>query len=239
MPTLSQAINLLMLLPQPGAARAFRTWKPFSITSFRVLRALRGLGLRPNMVIDAGANIGQFARAAIETFPAADVLSFEPLPDVAARLRANLADCPRVKTIESAVGSTDGTLRFFRNAYDLASSALPSASETDHTEEVEVAVGRLDTLLRAETLRAPVLLKMDLQGYELEALRGASETLARVDHVLLETAFTSNYVGEATFDELYILLREAGFRFRQPVDVLTDKEGEIVQMDALFERDAA
>ena len=239
MPTLSQAVQLVKLLPQPGAASAFRTWKPFSITSFQMLRTLHALGLRPRTVIDAGANIGQFARAAAETFPEAHVVSFEALPEVAARLRANLADCARVTTVESAVGNEDGTLTFYRNAYDLASSALPAADGAARTEPLEVPVGRLDTLLRDHTLPAPVLLKLDLQGYELEALRGATETLTRVDHVLLEVAFVSSYLGEATFDELYAFLREAGFRFRQPIDVLTDDDGAIVQMDALFEREMA
>jgi FkbM family methyltransferase len=239
MPTLSQALSLLKLLPQPGAVSAFRAWKPFSITSFQMLRALREQGLRPATVIDGGANIGQFARAAAETFPDARVFSFEPLPEVAARLRANLASCPRVTTFESALGSHDGTLRFFRDAYDLASSALPAAGNgAARTQEVEVAVGRLDTLLASESLRAPVLLKLDLQGYELEALRGAPETLAQTQHVLLEIAFESSYVGEASFDELHAFMRAAGFRFRCPVDVLTDDRGAIVQMDALFERES-
>lgn len=236
MPTLKQATQLVKLLGQPGALTAFRTWKPFSITSFKMLQTLRRLGLRPSTVIDGGANIGQFARAAAETFPEARVLSFEALPEVAARLRTNLADCPHATPFESALGSHDGTLRFFRSAYDLASSALPSASEDG--EELEVSVGRLDTLLASEALRAPVLLKLDLQGYELEALRGAPETLARTDHVLLEIAFESAYVGEASFGELYEFLREAGFCFRRPIDFLTDDGGAIVQMDALFEREA-
>lgn len=236
MPTVKQAAQLLRLLPQPGAARAFLEWKPFSITSFRILNALHSRGLRPATVIDAGANIGQFARAAAETYPDARIISFEALPEVAAHLRANLADCPRATVVESAVGNTDGTIRFFRNSYDLASSALPSAAAETTAEEIEVPVGRLDTLIDRSMLRPPVLLKLDLQGYELEALRGATALLPHVQHVLFEVAFETAYVGEASFGELYDFLRDAGFRFLCPVDVLTNDSGAIVQMDTLFER---
>ncbi|MEL7364229.1 MAG: FkbM family methyltransferase, partial [Bacteroidota bacterium] len=95
MPRLQQAFALARLLPQPGALQAFRSWKPFSITAFQMLRDLCRLGLRPKTVIDVGANIGQFARAAAETFPEARVVAFEPLPEVAQQARQHLADCPR------------------------------------------------------------------------------------------------------------------------------------------------
>jgi hypothetical protein len=79
-----------------------------------------------------------------------------------------------------------------------------------------------------------VLLKLDLQGYELEALRGAERTLARVQHVLLETAFEATYEDEPLFDDVHSFMSSAGFRFVCPVDVLRDRQGRITQMDALF-----
>ena len=231
---LRQAAELARVLPEPGALAAVRRWRPFSITAFRMLRTLADLGLRPATVLDGGANVGQFARAAAETFPDAHVVAVEPLPDVAAALARNLADVPQTRVEQTALGAGAGTLRFYRTDYSLASSALRPLGGA--AEEVEVPVARLDDLVDADTLARPVLLKLDLQGYELEALRGAEAVLAVADHVLLEVAFEAGYEGEATFGVLDAFLRDRGFRFWRPVDVLRDGRGRIVQMDALFAR---
>src|SRR5690606_27391001 len=101
-----------------------------------------------------------------------------------------------------------------------------------------VPVARLDTVLAAEPVEQPVLLKLDLQGYELEALHGATDTLQHTDYVLLEAAFKPVYEGEPLFGELYDFMRAQGFHFLRPLDFLRDARGVIVQMDALFGRAA-
>jgi len=81
-----------------------------------------------------------------------------------------------------------------------------------------------------------VLLKLDLQGYELEALKGATKTLQQCSHVLLETVFDKEYEGEPLFEELWSYLREQGFRFERPLNFSKGGSGSIVQMDALFSK---
>jgi len=77
-------------------------------------------------------------------------------------------------------------------------------------------------------------LKLDLQGYELEALMGASATLKKVEAVLLETSFITMYQGEPAFEKIEDFLVKKGFRFSRILDFMKDGEGNIVQMDGLF-----
>lgn len=240
-----QLVRLGQTLLQPGGLHAMRTWKPFSLTSFHMLRALQQEGYLFQTIIDGGANIGQFARAAAETYPEAQIIAFEPLPHVFATLKANLRDQAHMHLIPSALGETDGAVAFHETTYSLSSSALrlhknhrihfPNVAPL---QTVHVPIGRLDTLLANMSLPRPVLLKLDLQGYELAALKGASETLNNIDYILLEASFKPMYQGEPLFDDVYSYIRGHGFSLVQPLAFLKGQKGIMVQMDALFGKPA-
>jgi FkbM family methyltransferase len=236
-----KALALCGILKARRGRRAFARWRPFSIASYQLVEALRREGFQFHTVIDAGANVGQFARAAAETFPDATVISIEALPASAETLRANLAGHPRVEVIQTAVGSSDGRIQFFPNEYSLASSALPlktdkvpSFGQIRHLGAIDVPLARLDTLFRDREFRGPTLLKLDLQGFELEALKGAQETLAQCDKVLVETTFDPDYEGAPSFDELLTFLHDHGFAFLSALSFFKDSDGRVVEMDALF-----
>src|SRR5262249_9353576 len=88
--------RLADVLREPNGLRALLSWKPFSVSSFLMLCTLKRNNNIFRTIIDAGANVGQFARASAELYPEATILSIEALPEVARAFRANLADRPSV-----------------------------------------------------------------------------------------------------------------------------------------------
>ncbi|MGO8676426.1 MAG: FkbM family methyltransferase [Limisphaerales bacterium] len=240
---MDKALRVIEALRLPGGLRACLR-RPPSLASHRMMLGLRQVAPQMMTVIDGGANVGQFARAAADTFPGACIYSFEPLPAAAEQFSRNLTDCPRVKLIRSALGSRDGTVAFHPNEYSQSSSVLPQAAE--HTmsfskdkqlRSIEVPIMRLDTFAAGRVLAAPLLIKLDLQGFELEALKGGVELLQRTNYVLAETVFESMYQGEPLFHELLSFMSSVGFAFRMPLAALRDERDLIVQMDALFTRE--
>ncbi|HYF46857.1 MAG TPA: FkbM family methyltransferase, partial [Acidimicrobiales bacterium] len=125
--TVDRAAKLADALTSKGGVRAALTWRPFSSSAFRLTNQLRRACGDFATVIDVGANAGQFARAAAQTFPDARIISFEPLPEIAAILWDRLRDVDGLEVHACALGSRNGTIEFHPHRYSLSSSALPAA----------------------------------------------------------------------------------------------------------------
>jgi FkbM family methyltransferase len=226
------------------AIGALLSWPTFSLTSFRMVSGLARQGLIPATVIDVGANIGQFAVAAAKLFPGAEIHSIEPYPQCVERLRRNVCNLVNINVYPVAVGESEKEVDFHLNSHSHSSSilslakahraAFPGAVET---ATVPVRLTTLDRLFGGVQLRPPVLLKLDVQGYEAMTLRGGLATLKRVEHVILEASFKPMYEGETLFMDIVRLMERHGFRFSRPVGSLCDPgTHEVLQMDVLFER---
>lgn len=191
-------------------------------------------------VLDVGASRGQFALFSIENFPDAEIISFEPQPGPASELKSLLGD--RVRLIETALGPEPGTASMNISGRDDSSSLLAIGKRqeeefpgtgVDHT--IEVAVSTLDREVERPFNR-PCLLKMDVQGFELSVLKGASETVKNVDVAFIECSFVELYEGQALADEVILFMADAGFRLAGVYGVVYSSDGSAVQGDFLFRR---
>lgn len=241
---LSKLARGLELLQTKGAAHALATWPKFSLASFSIIERMKQAGVTPRTIIDVGANVGQFAVAASRLFEGAEIYPVEPDPRIADVLRRNIGQKVAANVLVTAVGDRPGEATFHVNRDPQVSSLLPLGADriasfptSKVTEAITVPVATLDSLFQGRPLQKPILLKIDVQGFEDRVIMGATNFLARVDWVLMEVSFASLYEGERDFEGLMDLMKSVGFQFVRPMNFhLSPKTGEIIEMDALFKR---
>jgi FkbM family methyltransferase len=197
-------------------------------------------------VVDVGANVGDYAMELRGGGFDGRIVSFEPLAQPFSVLAARAAGDPQWLAFQFALGSEDADRTMFRSANVVSSSLLPiDADVTGHSPETRtigeepVQVKRLDSL-RQQVLvpGARAYLKLDVQGFEAEALAGATESLGQVVAVECELSLAAVYSGQPSAWEILRVLGERGYRPVWLERAVTDpRNGWILQMDALFVRE--
>ncbi|WP_224332385.1 FkbM family methyltransferase [Haloprofundus halobius] len=182
-----------------------------------------------DVVYDVGANTGVYSLAVAASEPDTRIVAFEPNPDVAAQLRANVdrnGFGDRITVREEGVGAATGTRRFHRSTYDELGSfdaRNAGAWEASVRDEIDVHVVALDDVVAGVgadntgegedgELPPPDHIKIDVEGYGLEALRGARETLRSARPTVYFEPHTEG--GEDRTADVASLLRSLGYRIR-------------------------
>jgi len=196
----------------------------------------------PNPVIyDVGANIGTWAKLALTIFPGAEIECFEPLPDHTKKCVELFSKYPNVKVHTVALGATNYTDNINVVSLTDASSLLELSEDCKEkyhlsvTGKVEITVKKLDDFIAVNNLNMPDVIKLDIQGFELEALKGASETLKKTKYVLTEVSFTEFYKGQAYFSDIVCYLNTYGFEICALSE--STRTGKLLeQTDVLFKK---
>ena len=143
------------------------------------------------------------------------MLAIEPIPQERSAIERRFKDDPAVTVDGHALSARPEAATLNITSHSVHASLLPAVDDTmaiygggaEVVAQVEVETAPLDDLVDE-----PVkLLKIDVQGHEIPALRGAEKILARTDVVLPEVPFQSHYEGDSSFFELDTFMREAGF----------------------------
>lgn len=199
-------------------------------------------------LLDLGANRGQFLTQAIRQLQPARALAVEMLPDAleeAIWRVAQLKAATQVDYFACAVGPKRGAARYYRCRFDPASSLLapgPNAGEWfGHALDTGTApalceMRTVDDICEEAAVGAVGLLKADLQGFELAALQGATQTLARTAMILTEVSLHPIYQGQVLYPDLAEFLGGFGFVPHVRVGDLHSPAGELLQTDVLFRR---
>lgn len=194
-------------------------------------------------VIDLGANKGQFALASRYYFPEAKIFSFEPLLSPAEVFRSVFKGDSAVVLHSVAIGPKSGNSVMHVSACDDSSSLLPISSlqeeifpGTGEVNTVEVVMAPLDSFLGASSIDEPALLKLDVQGFELEALQGCETLLSCFEWIYCECSFVELYSGQRLASDVMEWLFVRGFYITGMYNPSYDRDGQAVQADFLFRR---
>jgi FkbM family methyltransferase len=201
--------------------------------------------MRIDCVLDVGANRGQFARRVRERGFTGRIVSFEPVSHLQADVRKAAAKDPGWFVLPYALGDTDGSAQI-HVAGKMSSMLGPTEFGKDWasgirdspTEAVEVR--RLDSVLDEATagLGNPrILLKLDTQGYDLQAFRGAGDRLAEVSALLSEVSCVPIYDGMPRMPEQISEYESAGFEISAMSPVSWHhKSLRVIEFDVLMVR---
>ena len=196
--------------------------------------------VRPKHLIDVGANKGQFALATISVVPDVKIDCFEPLAAAATTLEnwAKTAS-PNIRVHRVALTANQGNAEFYVTSREDSSSLLhPAKAQKEKgiavKETVIVPTNRLENVLSTDELLRPSLLKIDVQGAELDVLTGMGKLTEVIDYIYLEISFIELYERQPLFAEIDQFLKSAGYELRGITNAYVDRVQGPGQADALY-----
>ena len=198
-----------------------------------------------DLVLDVGANVGQYAKSLRDLGYSGRIVSFEPLSSAYSQLKtASKKDLLWEIAPQTAIGNQEGEIIINIAGNSQSSSALPmldahleSAPESAYSGSETVKLSRLDTLakdyIKSET--KSIFLKIDVQGLEKQVLEGATAILPLVKGIKLELSLVPLYEGQVLFQEMIDIVEKLGYELYGIEPGFTaEKTGRMLQMDGIF-----
>jgi len=197
-------------------------------------------------VLDIGANVGDVAVAALNTYKESRVICFEPVQKTFEALRDRLRPFgDRVELHKVALSNTTGEGEINITTFHGANSIAPQASFhkecNPHVQEMgkeSIELVRLDDYCVHFACERIDVMKIDVEGHELDVLKGGLQFISsRVDFIIIEISLMrdQSWENQAIF-EIFALLKQAGFRFLNAMDLHRTSDGSalLTQMDCVF-----
>ena len=201
-----------------------------------------------NLVLDIGANEGQYGRALVKNGYRGRIVSFEPLPDAFERLSQNRWGFAAWQVEQFALGAEDSTavLNIAGNSQSSSLQAMhPShvaaAPESAYIGDCTVTIKRLDSVFdRYYRPGDRCYLKMDVQGHEHQVLAGASGCLDSIVAVEAELSMIPLYEGQLLWTEAIEAMKSLGFELASITPGFRDRDTSVMlQADGVFIRKTA
>jgi FkbM family methyltransferase len=200
-----------------------------------------------NLILDIGANVGQFGQARYESGYRGRMISFEPIASIHQQLAQTSQKYKGWLAYRAcALGEQDSEAEINVSGFSPSSSLLPMTQthlaadpNTAYVRKEKIQIRRLDDCVRDELASQDLKLfiKLDVQGYEAQVVAGGAETFKRAIGVLLEVSFAELYQGQQLFSETLRDMEALGFRiFGLYPEFANAETGQMLTADVLFYR---
>ncbi len=198
-----------------------------------------------NLVLDVGANVGQYAKFLREFGYRGKIVSFEPLSTAYSHLKALSSRDPLWEIApRTAIGDETGeiAINISSNSYsssvlDMLDSHVKAAPESAYIGSEKVKLSRLDTIAQ-EYIKQDVnsiFLKIDVQGFEKQVIEGADRILPQVKGIQVELSLVPLYKDQLLFKEMLELIEQLGYELHGVIPGFADpRTGRLLQMDGIF-----
>ena len=198
------------------------------------LYALQRWGFDPEYVIDVGAYHGEWTQMFKRLFPEARILMIEAQPSKVDILESVCQTYSNSVEVASALlGPEDGKQVEF-SEMETGSSVFEEQSPYDRNKSTRELI-TLDNLLdQYPGYKTPDFLKLDVQGYELEVLKGATHVLNNTEIVLMEASLIPVNKGAPLADEVIAFMSSHDFRLLDFCSQIRRKDDALWQTDLLF-----
>lgn len=202
---------------------------------------LKARGFQCKTVLDGGAYRGWFSIHVMEHFPEATCYLVEPLIEMQEELTAFCEVYPRSKYFPIALGAEDTTLSL-RTYRDLKWSGFMETgvpAKEERTPRI-VDVKRIDTLLQNGQIQVPDLVKLDVQGYELEVLKGAESLFGKTEMFILEVSLQNKHKSFPLFADVVDFMKQRDYLVYDFSGFLRQQDSSMIECDVVFvKRDSA
>lgn len=168
------------------------------------------------VILDVGGNRGQYVLRLKASWPMAEIHTFEPFPQLAALLRelATVNQWGGLFVNQCLLGHAPGTGHLFFDGTETTTASTVAGFQSNHRHSIEVERTTLDDYVRQAGLNRIDLLKIDVEGGELEVIEGAAQMLTQLRPlVLMELLWTQNLEHLTRQRRVIALLRDAGYNF--------------------------
>jgi FkbM family methyltransferase len=193
---------------------------------------LRTVGFMPSVIYDIGAASGDWARLAGKTWPEASIFGFEPNRREHDNLEQARKDVPKFQYRHAFLGPEPGTASYVDRGHQTSLLSAGGRS-ADSAQTAPVLV--LDQLITDGSMPPPDLMKLDVQGFELQVLSGAEQAMKHSQAIILEISFYEFEPNCPLADEVIAFLKARSFVIYDVMSILRrESDDALAQMDMMF-----